>query len=147
MKNKENDNLYKQGSITIEASLIMPLILASIILVIYIAFYEHDKCMMIKAGFSSTLRAERGEDEAASYYLSDEAVSEVIGARTTGFIHIDKDIAVTEADIRTELRGSMELSGIIGLIAGGYLECSFTASGSLEDPIDHIRQSRKWGAG
>ncbi|MCR4656393.1 MAG: pilus assembly protein [Lachnospiraceae bacterium] len=146
MNNKKNDTFYKQGSVTVEASLIMPLILASIIFVIYIAFYEHDKCMMLKAGFSSALRAERGNDEALSYSLAEEAADEVIGVKTTGFTDIDTNIEVTYRYIRTDLRGNMRLSGIAGLLTGSrYPEYSIMASGSLEDPAEHIRLSRKWG--
>ncbi len=147
VKNENNDYFHKQGSVTVEASLIMPLILASIIFVIYIAFYEHDKCMLLKAGYSSALRAERGEDEASSYSLAEEAAGEVIGIKTTGFTDIDINIEVTDTYIRTDLRGSTELSGITGFITeSGYLKYSVVASGSLEDPAGHIRLGRKWGA-
>ena len=39
----------KRASVTIEASLLMPLILGSIVFVIYMGFYLHGRCMLQKA--------------------------------------------------------------------------------------------------
>ncbi len=138
----------KQGSITIEASLLMPLIIGTIVFVIFASFYEHDRCLMLKTGYSMAIKAEEEETEALAYEAASRELREVFCAKATGLWDIETDIWISEGRLGTKLKGKMKLTGITGLFAdSSYLQFQSRASGSLEKPSDYVRKRRRWGVG
>ncbi len=49
-------NKYKKGSYTVEAAFIVPMILSSMIIVIYLSFFIHNKVILSKEAYISALR-------------------------------------------------------------------------------------------
>ena len=49
-------NKYKKGSYTVEAAFILPMILFSMIAVIYLSFFIHNKIILSKEAYISALR-------------------------------------------------------------------------------------------
>lgn len=132
----------KAGVITIEASLIMPLVLASVIFVILLSFYSHDRCIMLKAGLEAALRAE--EDEAEAGRAMDSALGGIIWVKD-----IEKDIRADEEEITVEVKGTAALSeGFEGLlISGASVGYSVKAKGETGRGSEYIRAVKKRGGG
>ena len=134
--------LTKEASVTIEASLIMPLVLASVIFVILLSFYSHDRCIMLKAGLEAALRAE--EDEAEAGRAMDSALGGIIWVKD-----IEKDIRADEEEITVEVKGTAALSeGFEGLlISGASVGYSVKAKGETGRGSEYIRAVKKRGGG
>lgn len=54
-------NKYKKGSYTVEAAFIVPMILSSIIAVLYLSFFIHNKIILAKEAYISALRISQWE--------------------------------------------------------------------------------------
>ena len=134
--------------ITIEASLIMPLILASIIFVISLAFYQHDRCLLLKAGFAAALRGEREEEDNIAYDMMTETLEESL-KKTTGIWELSRDIKISDETVKLTIEGDMKLSGgILRMVCGrDHARLSLTMAGERQKPSDYIRTLRKWGIG
>lgn len=134
--------LTKEASVTIEASLIMPLVLASVIFVILLSFYSHDRCIMLRAGLEAALRAE--EDEAKAGRAMDSALGGIIWVKD-----IEKDIRADEEEITVEVKGTAALSeGFEGLlISGASVGYSVKAKGETGRGSEYIRAVKKRGGG
>ena len=148
----------KKASVTIEAALIMPLLLASLFFVIQMSLFAHDRCMLLKAGLDAALRAETGyigEDAPAdlreeAYAMADNVSGEIVRKKMTVPWDIEKDISMNENEIRIELKGR---TAFMGGMAGFYPGASqFTGSarvsagGDMERPSEFIREMRKRSA-
>ena len=70
--------LKKEGSFTIEAALIMPVILGVIVLFIYIAMYSYDRCVIEYVCQSAASRAVREGEEMAAGYAEAELYARLI---------------------------------------------------------------------
>ncbi len=134
--------MTKEASVTIEASLIMPLVLASVIFVILLSFYSHDRCIMLKAGLEAALRAE--EDEAEAGRAMDNTLDGIIWVKD-----IEKDISTDEEEIIVEVKGTAALSeGFEGLlINGASVGYSVKAKGEAGSGSEYIRAVKKRGGG
>ncbi|MCR5733419.1 MAG: pilus assembly protein [Lachnospiraceae bacterium] len=106
---KKSFNPKKRGSLTIELSLLIPLILGTIVLILFLGFYMHDRCIMTKACHLASLRA--GSETSES--LSREKAAEMLDEAFTGKLirmHEDtREITVSEENgtVRITLKGSM----------------------------------------
>ena len=49
-------NIYKDGVLTLEISLLMPAILAVIILIIFTGYFYHDKCIIERGAYSACIK-------------------------------------------------------------------------------------------
>lgn len=78
---KYKKNKYKtEGVLTIELSLLMPGIMAVIIFIIFASFYLHDKCVIVRACYTSAKKNCYINDE---YLMSEnivQNVNDVLGA-------------------------------------------------------------------
>lgn len=64
MKNKNNKNMLK-GSITIEASIIMPIIIIIVALLVYLSFFLYNRCIITQMTYISALRGSLSEENLA----------------------------------------------------------------------------------
>ena len=141
-KAEKEGSVTKAASVTIEASLIMPLVLASVIFVILLSFYSHDRCIMLKAGLEAALRAE--EDETEADRAMENTLEGVIWVKD-----IEKDIRANEEEVIVEVKGSASLSeGFEGLlISGASVGYSVKAKGETGSGSEYIRAVKKRGGG
>ena len=66
--------MMKKGSLTIELSLIMPVILGLFVVMIFTGFILHDKCIVNKACLSAALRGSQETDDAKAMDMAGRAI-------------------------------------------------------------------------
>ncbi len=133
----------KEASVTIEASLVMPLVLATVMFLILLSFYGHDRCVMLKAGLEAALRTEE-ENETEALRAMEEAFGDIIWVRD-----VEKNIRADDEETTVEVRGRAGLSeGFEGLlITGATVEYSVRATGEKRMAPDYIRAVKQRGGG
>ena len=138
----QKEFIIKDASVTIEAALIMPLVLASVIFVILLSFYSHDRCIMLKAGLEAALRAEEDENEAVR--AMDNTLGGIIWVKD-----IEKSIRTDEEEVIVEVKGVAALSGGFEgiLINGASVGYSVKAKGETGSGSEYIRAVKKRGGG
>ena len=107
----------KRASVTIEASLLMPLILGSIVFVIYMGFYLHGRCMLQKAEETAILRGgnERAKEERVA--AGELALKEITEKKLFGPWQVETDVKAYEGLMTVEIEGKMRYDG--GRFSGG----------------------------
>ncbi len=109
----------KKGSLTIELSLLMPLIMGMFVFIIYSGFIMHDKCIADKACFSAALRGGEEQDDDEAIKRAEEAISEVLPSGLIAVWDYDTSIDIGEDMVRVSFTGSTEAGrGIIGHLTG-----------------------------
>lgn len=114
--------LYKNGSLTIEMSLLMPAILAIIILIIFTCYYLHDKCVIKRASYSACIGVNESKDDfnsdlykmADSEYIekAEKDFDEKITGRTLGKWELNRSAYIEDGKIALEVSGKMEFPGL-----------------------------------
>ncbi len=138
--------MRKKGSFTVEASLIFPFILAVIVLVIYAAFFIHDRAVMNAAAIESAIRGSEitgpGTDIVSKVRETCERETEgrLLSTKITGM-----DIDVDAKEIKVTITGDFIIPG--GLIAVPGInddgaEITVKAKSSRLDPAEFIRECR-----
>ncbi|MCR5789696.1 MAG: hypothetical protein K6G83_07390 [Lachnospiraceae bacterium] len=115
---KEGSVRMKRASVTIEAALLFPLILGSVVFVIFMAFYRHDCVLSLKACLSATVRAEKQETEEKAYAEAEAAVDEIMEEKLTGLWEYEKKLLLSGEEVEISLQGSMRyFGGFFGLLS------------------------------
>ncbi|MCR4923482.1 MAG: hypothetical protein K5931_05680 [Lachnospiraceae bacterium] len=112
--------MKRKGSITIELSLLMPLILGSIILVIVSAFYLHDKFLFTKAGHCALLRASGEEDREKAREEAYEAIEEIKEKKLTVAFEEKEELYFYDKRIKVAIKGRMKQSPVLFPVKGGF---------------------------
>ncbi|MCR5358236.1 MAG: pilus assembly protein [Lachnospiraceae bacterium] len=113
----------KKGSLTIELSLIMPVILGLLVIIIFTGFILHDKCLVNKACLSAALRGSQETDEAKAMDVAGMAINEVIPERLLCRWDYDTTVDVGEDEVRVSFKGT---TGITDGLAGRLLAVKST---------------------
>lgn len=134
-----------KGSYTVEAALICPWILFSIILVWYLGFYEHNQtaCQAIcREAVYVGLEAKRcGRDIEAAM----QAVLEEQGKMLPGMQKLETDVSVTKKRVTAKMRVSMQFPFSIwqNTENSEAWTISKEASASAEHPVNVLRAFRR----
>ena len=123
MKNK----LTLNGSYTVEASFLMPMILTVLVIIIYLTFFLHDRTVLNSAAYTAALRGSQlisGEDV---YAVVEESGKQLIKNRLIATKDVVLDITVQKNKIGVAYTGTMR-------IPTGTLLCRYLTKGrnSLE---------------
>ena len=132
---------------TLEASLIMPLVLYVCIFIIYAGFYQYDRCIMQQDIYRAALRGSSlyGADQSEKYRAAADMMSDLtkdnyIAAEYRYEISVRKSVSIfMEGRIRMPFRGLAELTGAR---AWGIEE---TAESGFPDPVFFIRTCHQLG--
>ncbi|MCR5508899.1 MAG: pilus assembly protein [Lachnospiraceae bacterium] len=135
----------RKGSLTIELSIIMPLILGLFVVIVFSGFLLHDKCIVNKACMSAALRASLEREDAPALEKAYEAMAEVIPGRLMCRWDYETDIDVGEDEVRVTFLGS---SSVGGLFAGRILSNpvtghDFECSAYRLDQSGYIRSHKR----
>jgi len=96
----------RKASMTIELSLLMPLVLASVILVIFMCFYMHDTCIIQKACYISALRISENREDASEGVLI-ESFDKYTEKNLLGRWEINRSLEFTDGQVRITAKGKM----------------------------------------
>ena len=99
-----DDFMKKKGSLTVELSLIMPLVLGVLILIIFLSFYLHDTCAIERIGYTCLLNGiENG-------YSKEEIINDFDSETETGLLgnwNIKRDIRFSDDSANITVNGTM----------------------------------------
>lgn len=135
----------ENGYMTVEASLIMPLVFLVILFIIYVGFYQHDRCVMEQAAYRAALRGSSlyGADKDEKYRAVEDTLRELtenglVVMEETHEIQIKEQITIlSEGNLRIPLSGLVELTG------SGEWSAEKKTESRLSDPVFFIRLCRK----
>lgn len=133
-KIKKKKIRWKKGSITVEASLLVPMAVSLCALIVFYCYYEHNRVWYTAAAYEAALvgtrRTEQGEDR--------EALAEV---RTVERLEAQPFPEFgTEWSVSQEKRASKveyQLSG--GTMFSDWFSCQTEASVKMCDPVGRVR--------
>lgn len=112
---------YLKGSYTLEATLIMPMILSILVLLIYWAFYLHDRAILSAAAYTAALRG--------SQMISGENISDEVNKCSKDLIN-NRLLITKGIEQRVEVKGdtiAVSYEGSINIPDGVLLNRSFAA--------------------
>ncbi len=102
--------MKKRGSYTIEAALLMPLIIGSILFIIYAAYYTHDRAVLQKCANIAALRGSqiRAEDEVV-YSAAKENSTQLIQEKLLGSWELTDTVETEQESVRVVYEGYMQI--------------------------------------
>ena len=130
---------------TLEATCLMPIILFCLLFIIYMGFWEYDKCLVEQDIFSAMLRGSNAVDisnEELNQYLAGNVFAEnkylYLGA-------VQEEISVSKEEMTFQWKGAVKTILNNNQMLSGVN--AFTLQGSYQvqryDPISFIRNCRK----
>ena len=136
----------KKGSFTVEASLIFPFILAVIVLVIYAAFFIHDRAVMSAAACKAAIRGSEITDPHGDIYdKARKTGEEEMKGRLLSTKIRTIDVNVDSREVRVSVCGDFIIpGGVIPVpgIEGRGTVIKVNALSSRLDPAEFIRSCR-----
>ncbi|MDO5573907.1 MAG: hypothetical protein Q4G60_08005 [bacterium] len=104
--------MKRRGSYTIEAALIMPFIIGSIVFIIYGAYYTHDRAFIQKCAYIAALRgSEEREGDAATYHAAKECSTQLPQGHLLGSWILTDAVQVNPELVTVTYEGTMQISG------------------------------------
>ena len=113
-------NIYKNGVMTLELSLLMPVILAVIILIIFTGYFYHDKCIIERGAYSACIKGteylsqQKGRKHTADVEsMMREAFYNETDNRLVGKWTISATVSNTDDEVSINVTGNMScMNGI-----------------------------------
>ena len=113
-------NIYKNGVMTLELSLLMPAILAVIILIIFTGYFYHDKCIIERGAYSACIKGveylsqQKGRKHPAdTESMMREAFYNETDNRLVGKWTISATVSNTDDEVSINVTGNMScMNGI-----------------------------------
>lgn len=133
----------EKGSFTVEAALLMTLIIPVLTALLYGSFYLHDCAVMQGAAcelaaVGSTLRTKPDREA-----LMEQKRKKLLQGRLLGTRDSSMTLAVSESEVKVSCSGNFYVPGLVGRLLGedlGRIEKSWTRK--LQDPAGTIRKVR-----
>lgn len=125
--------MKKKGSLTIELSLLMPVILFSIILIIYATYFYHDRCIIQQSAYSTALkREEKNNGISAEELFRNGVENKLIGVW---------DLSVEEVEDTLAVQGKMNcFDGLLfRLMSDNFFAVNITEYLYSDNEADYIR--------
>ena len=113
-------NIYKNGVMTLELSLLMPVILAVIILIMFTGYFYHDKCIIERGAYSACIKGveylsqQKGRKHTAdTESMMREAFYNETDNRLVGKWTISATVSNTDDEVSINVTGNMScMNGI-----------------------------------
>lgn len=131
--------LLRNGYFTVEAAFIVPIALGTIVFIIYMMFYQYDRCLLEQDIGALAMKGTvnfREDGQSAVNRLNEQAA----------FVYGDKYVAFEDGNVDIEVKGgkvTVEGKGKIYLPFAGnkWIQASF--ANKKQDPVTFIRACRK----
>jgi len=129
------------GSMSVEMSLIMPVIIGVMLFLLYTLYYLHDVAAFEKAVGVGLLRASLETDDRKARELPEEALQEI---RLLGKWEMNPTISVEQDEIHVALKGNMQATeGLFRKMIPGIYSIQFTRSARRIDEVTYLRNHRR----
>lgn len=138
-------NYEASGYMTVEATLIMPLVLYICVFIIYAGFYQYDRCLMKQDAYRAALRG------SSTYRNSNQEVYnaafetlERIGKEKYAAASYTCDISVNRT-VAVQMEGSVQMPfrAMSGLVGASRWEIKEKAESKCINPVFFIRTCRQ----
>ena len=126
-----------KGSYTIEAALLMGVILPFLVVVIYMGFFLHDRGFLQGAAHEAAVYASLHIDDARD---ERSAAQSLVAGRTLGVRSADVNMDVGEREVNVNYSGNFQAPGMFGGLLGHTVHSGVTLS--LERPSRRIQKIR-----
>jgi hypothetical protein len=137
-----------KGSYTVEASLLMPVILGAIVVLIYMSFFLHDRAILYEG---AAILANQYTNERN---LTNDEIKQRLQARSNDVMNgnvictknITTEITVSRKEIKVECKGDFffpSLYVVQAVFQGRDFHFSVTKQMKRYDPVQFIRNCRK----
>lgn len=140
--NKEGLIMRQKGSYTVEASLLMGILLSILVSVIYLGFWYHDRNFLQNAAYEAACTASlRADDE--SYQISGAARSLTEG-RLLGTTGLSAECQTTEKEASVFYRGTFRIPGMMeAFFQENQLKMKESCEISTQRPSSRIQKVRQ----
>lgn len=138
--------MKKQGSFTIEATLLMVLIIGVMVFIIYATFYTHDRAVLSKCAYIAAFRGSQiqtGDGDIRRE--SEECANQLPDKRLLGRWELDTKVIILPQEVEVSYIGYMKIPG--GLLLEKVLQRSnwnaeIVCRAKRIDEITYIRRYR-----
>lgn len=136
----------KSAYITVEASLVIPLILGGIIFVLYIGFYLYNFATVKQVAYIAALRGSQTKDVSSAEIENyvEKQVDELLLGQILAKENIKKEVEVFAGSIKVKIYTSVKFPFAVLLpFADNFLEIQGESWVNRTEPIEIIRGIRK----
>lgn len=133
----------KKGSLTIELSLLMPLILGLFVVIIFTGFILHDKCIVNKACLSAALRGSQEADDKDAMEAANRAIAEIIPGHLLCKWTYDTGIDVGKDAVRVTFAGDAGIGPAGMILKGGSYSHGYSCVADRYDRAGYLREHKK----
>ena len=142
---KENRK-YWNGYMTIEASMLMPVVTILIVFMLYLGFYLYNVCLLQQTAYTAALRGsllKKGSREQVRQYTQAQ-LKELIGERLLAISDLEQEVQVTLTKVNVSLTMSIKVP-FVHLVSEHVSLWNYQAKVSVKriDPVSIIRGIRK----
>lgn len=131
----------KKGSYTLEASVLMGIILSVLVAVIYLGFWYHDKSFLQSAAYEAVCVAGLKQEEKS--WKIENAIQSLIKGRMLGTKNIQVNCQSKGKQAQVSFSGSFEIPGMATVFFGNKkIEILEKCSLTIEKPSDKIQKIR-----
>lgn len=104
--------MRKKGSYTIEAALLMPLIIGTIVWIIYMAYFTHDRAILQQCACIAALRGSQVRTgDAAAYTEAKECSTQLPHGRLLGAWELEDIVEIDSDSVKVSYEGYMRIPG------------------------------------
>lgn len=126
------------GSYTIEASFLFPMIMAVIVVILYLMFFVHDRCVMNAAADAAALRASQPDVAKSGVYQTvEDGIQEMLSDSLLATGSVEREIKVTSTEIKVICRGELPIP-----LHNIRLPIEVIGYAKRTDPVTFIRECR-----
>ena len=131
----------QKGSYTIEAALLMGILLSVLIAVIYIGFWYHDKDFLQSAAYDTVCAASLHTEDAS--WQMEQAVKNLTGGRMLGTRELQSTCQNGRKTVTVEFHGKFRIPGmILAFFQNSKLNIQESCTMTVERPSKRIQKVR-----
>jgi hypothetical protein len=135
-----------KGSYTIEASLLLPMILSIIMILMFLSFYVHDRCILYSIAYTAALRgSEVQSDEEKIFREVEESSNKLLENKLLVTRNVNTDIKISSKDIAVSYQGDFQIpigTILIKNLRKGNIQINAIGKAKRTDSIQFIRECR-----
>lgn len=124
-----------RGSYTVEAALLMTIVIPVLTGILYLGFYLHNCALLKCAAYETAVYASLCREKEESRELVEKKSRELISGRLLGTREVSGNASVGDDRVTVQYKGKMQLPGlVIRYFSGSALEITGSASLTLLKP-------------
>ena len=141
--------LPMKGSYTIEIAMLFPMILTTMICIIYLSFFLHDQSVLSAAAYTSALRGSQILSEKNVLEITEESSKLLIQNKLLGTKDMKTDITIKNGKIQVSYQGVLKIPA--GVLLSKFLiqnlqvdgiPVAAVGSAKCQDAVKFIRECR-----